>query len=113
MVSKHTQGKWMAVHNSWAISTVYADHNKVIAECPIDGSVTEDSQDVLEPIKEANALLIAAAPDLLEALRECITDPGAVCFVRRDMHPEYMDRRLNYISDQARAAIAKATGEST
>ena len=56
------------------------------------------------------AKALEAFPDLLEALRECITDPGAVCFVRRDMHPEYMDRRLNYISDQARAAIAKATG---
>lgn len=62
-----------------------------------------------ELIDVANAL--TAAPDLLEALRECITDQGAVCFVRRDMHPEYMDRRLNYISDLARAAIAKATGE--
>jgi hypothetical protein len=58
---------------------------------------------------EANARLIAAAPELLAALQECITDEGATCFARRDTHPEYMDRRINYISDIARAAIAKAT----
>ncbi len=47
---------------------------------------------------------------LIEALRECITEPGAACFVRRDSNPEYMDRRLNYISETAKTAIKKATG---
>lgn len=51
-----------------------------------------------------------SAPMLLETLRECITDPGATCFVRRDTNPEYMDRRLNYISGIAREAIAEITG---
>jgi hypothetical protein len=53
--------------------------------------------------------LLELVPELLAALQECITEEGATCFARRDTHPEYMDRRLNYISEIARAAIAKAT----
>jgi hypothetical protein len=59
----------------------------------------------------ANARLIAAAPDLLAALELCITSEGAACFSDMNSHPEYMQRRLYAISDLARAAIAKATGD--
>lgn len=53
---------------------------------------------------EANARLIAAAPELLEALREALD-----CI--RVYAPDYMHGmpRKHYVS-QARAAIAKATG---
>lgn len=44
--------------------------------------------------------------ELLEALRECVTDPGAVAF--QDDH-EAAYRRLRAINELARAAIAKAT----
>lgn len=53
---------------------------------------------------EANARLIAAAPDLLEAL-QAITDPNnsaIVYFVPSDAHAQKL-------LDEARAAIAKAT----
>jgi hypothetical protein len=49
--------------------------------------------------------------ELLEALKECITSEGAACFSDIQNHPEWMQRRLYKISDLARAAIAKATGE--
>ena len=49
----------------------------------------------------ANARLIAAAPNLLEALREYVRDFG---------DNEDDDSRL--MADKARAAIAKATGET-
>lgn len=52
--------------------------------------------------------LLAAAPEMLEALRECITDPGSVALSRHAV--EDAIRRLNYISDIARQAITKATG---
>lgn len=60
----------------------------------------------------ANARLIATAPELLEALRECITSEGAACFGDMDRHPEWMQRRLYTISDIARSAIAKAEGRA-
>ncbi len=54
----------------------------------------------------ANARLIAAAPAMLEALRECITEPGAACWNKR----EYAEKRIRYIDQMARAAIARAEG---
>lgn len=59
--------------------------------------------------KRANARLIAAAPDLLEALEQCVTDPNAHCFASDEK--EAMYRRLRAINETARAAIAKAKGE--
>lgn len=60
-------------------------------------------------IEEARAAVVAAhrAPDLLAALRECITEPGA--------HAERTHalalRRLRAISILASAAISAVTGE--
>ena len=54
---------------------------------------------------ESNARLIAAAPELLEALKECITYEGAMA----EKSHAYAMRRLASITEIARAAIAKAT----
>lgn len=56
--------------------------------------------------------LIAAAPDLLAALRECVTDDGARC-LNDDPRGERARRRLYAINDIARAAIAKAEGRAS
>lgn len=68
--------------------------------------------------EEANARLIAAAPDLLEALEEMVAthdEPagfdgkwGKALDEAIEIQKVKIDRRL----DQARAAIAKARGES-
>lgn len=64
-----TPGPWTVTDNSWETSTVYShDGNGVIAVCPIDGGVDEWTQDHLEAVKEANARLIACAPEMAEAL---------------------------------------------
>jgi hypothetical protein len=60
---------------------------------------------------EANAILIAAAPELLDALRLCITDDAAHCLQHQET-PGAMARRLRAINELARAAIAKATAAS-
>lgn len=44
--------------------------------------------------------------ELRDALNECITDDGAVCFE----HREYLARRVSAVSDIARAALAKVKG---
>lgn len=53
---------------------------------------------------DANARLIAAAPYLLEVLKDCITDKGAAC----ERSHEYAMRRIGAINTRARAAIQKA-----
>ncbi len=54
---------------------------------------------------EANARLIAAAPDLLAALRECLTMDGATAERSHTMAL----KRLRAINELASAAISKAT----
>lgn len=56
---------------------------------------------------EANARLIAAAPDLLAALQECALRLGALVLASGD----FSDVNANAI-DQAHAAIQKAEGQS-
>ena len=89
-MSKHTQGPW-TVSNETDISGIENDpENGCVG--PVD--VAHVYLRTVQGRTEANARLIAAAPDLLEALREIAAD--------------YSDPiRL------ARAAIAKATGETT
>ena len=93
-MSKHTPGPW----------SVYEDCNKVAAhgaKYPAIGTMgtyfTESITDSLgEFYNSADALLVAAAPDLLEALKEVFADHDAV-------------NRLSW-NDRAAAALAKATG---
>ena len=56
---------------------------------------------------DANARLIAAAPDLLDALRLCITEAGSMSMLDPAQHAR---KRLDHISATARAAIVRAEG---
>ena len=92
-MTKHTQGPWEI--NSG--TTVYAQNGiarlrRRAALCKTDISSSEG--DTLEKAR-ANARLIAAAPELLEALKELVG------WLEDDI----------YFLDKARAAIAKAKGE--
>jgi hypothetical protein len=83
MNTKHTPGPWKCVPDAWIV----ADNGAVILTS--------------QGMEEADARLIAAAPDLLAALQamfDRIGDGG------------YFPSCGKTISDQARAAIAKATG---
>jgi hypothetical protein len=72
-------------------------HACLYADYPSTGNPADDEL-------VANALLIAAAPELLQALRECL----AVI----EQH-ELLANSESSVGDQARAAIAKATGSAT
>jgi len=58
----------------------------------------------INPDFDRISILAAAAPEMLEALRECVTDPGAHCFTADD-NREAMYRRLRAINEIARALI--------
>ncbi|MFU3016100.1 hypothetical protein ACM7NY_02195 [Pseudomonas aeruginosa] len=103
-MSKHTRGKWMVLdcrqHDRPLQRLTISNGEHVI--CRIENTVSDhpiDSQD------EANAALLAAAPDLLEALMVMLVayDDGVG---RED------ESGLNWewpIWQKAKAAIAKAT----
>lgn len=58
---------------------------------------------------EADKRLIAAAPELLQALSDCVTNVNATAIAQRDI--DYMLRRFRAINEICQSAISKATGE--
>ena len=110
MERTHTPGPWFADQDGriWRRhpSELYQNGGGVAGDKPIalvqKGWYEENEQGF--PV-EANARLIAAAPDLLEALESIVSDHD-FC------GDEWGSRRDAWI-ETARAAIAKATGEAT
>lgn len=88
MMNKHTQGPWRYWKERGYVSELTATNGTLIAGFDTDPS-------------EANARLIAAAPDLLESAKLLI-DSYDIC--RKDRTPDVIFERL-------RAAILKATGK--
>jgi len=109
MTSKHTPGPWHQLD--------YQDIEDEIEILSRDGtyisSIDADGQYGLESWKEiqANACLIAAAPEMYEALKRIKywfdTDPEIIDAMGADERADHM-RQVEII----RAAIAKAEGKS-
>ncbi len=114
MSTQHTPGPWKAKHTSGAGLSVHADVSKALGpryshDCPIyhfgnDACTmniayelwTQFPRAEWDAMQEANARLIAAAPDLLEFAKEWLDRQGT---------------DENYMVMKARAAIAKATNK--
>jgi hypothetical protein len=106
LVAKHTPGPWKAQMIDGRMG-VTANHMCSFPGMRYDICERVGGDCTAKPTKgtpEANARLIAAAPELLEALQRVVSDW---------VHPydggEYEDGEMPAL-DQARAAIAKATG---
>ena len=65
---KFTKGPWQTINISWEYSVIIDEDAARIAQVFIRDEVDEETQDKFEEIKDANANLIAAAPDMYEAL---------------------------------------------
>lgn len=107
-MSKHTPGPWMLPHFANPESkcdcgyVLNEDYMGCIAE--VKYSVDGDQADNPPwPEAQANARLIAAAPDLLEALQELIAMDEAQVFVKDPWDASFA---------KAKAAVAKARGAS-
>ncbi len=100
--TQHTPGPWQTVpttaKNAGSIRMDVVSPVTTFAPSYVAGDILPE-----------DARLIAAAPDLLEALAECITDPGAHAYASEDYYKA--KQRLLAINNTARAAIAKATGQ--
>ena len=95
--AKHSPGPWKAdlCLDGWGIHEVQrADGLSIARLAQMQTAFAPDDQEGI-----ANALLIAAAPDLLKALSAMLTHMG--------MDEDEWNKPT---FDQARAAIAKATG---
>jgi len=97
---KHTPGPWMVDDCD---SGVIVCKDGDIAVCSIGCIPKKDFSDDIEcyEITRANARLIAAAPDLLEALKG---------LVNIATHPQATKDQIRQIAKEARATIAKAKG---
>lgn len=106
----HTPGPWQYLE---AIETDYLLHPEIVSE---DFTICELHEDMLDEEVVANGRLIAAAPDLLAALKQIDESwtadiPGGLESVPGGMdainiHPTHLA-----FWKMARAAIRKATGQ--
>ena len=94
-MSKHTKGPWKIGFSSYP-TPVYGKKNEHIAW--MDGSANEVGKSGLTPVGQANAQLIAAAPELLSALKA----------LREWSKNEYQSNAI--LDKQVDAVIAKAEG---
>lgn len=97
-MSKHTQGPWKVDGKTELCITDVDDLSRFIGSASIMGS-NDNYKEVYEEAK-ANARLMAAAPDLLDALQNMTL-----------MYCDGFDYEDDDVVIKARAAIAKAKGE--
>lgn len=107
MSEKHTEGPWKVGPMG---QYIFGPDTEMVADMENpDGSVCRMRGVGGELPIEANARLIAAAPELLEAL-ESIADEIENCICEVDLVTT--DTLLGGFRDQARKAIAKAKGDA-
>lgn len=108
--SKHTKGPWAASFGGehsgfrWIVTTDYEGANEphvatIEAPAEIDPNIGSEA--------EANARLIAAAPELLEALRDMLSGWRYIRETHGDLYGVGWDRA----QAKAEGAIAKTTGK--
>lgn len=108
-MSKHTPGPWVVGPVDDTVVTHLGADGVRYEVAQIDGDYNEPG---LWPVMEANARLIAAAPDLLDEARKQVTwlrhlRTEAVGSLRGSLI-DGIDQSIKYLS----AAIAKAEGRS-
>lgn len=103
---KGTPGPWYYESNSRAIGPLIQDDDD---QCfHMIEHVAYVEYQLNEDIQHSNARLIAAAPELLEALRELVNEYESI--VTHEFGSSVLDADPDYI--RAKAVINKATGET-
>lgn len=113
--ASHTQGPWFAVPYGDGNDTVVCRDkagNHRIAFMPIPGSRDEQERRWTWAEIQANARLIAAAPDLLEALEKAAQNIDAMANALRSEQLFAAGDRAAGWAVEALQVIAKARGEA-
>jgi hypothetical protein len=109
---RHTPGPWHYRRgDEWSHSVV--THHGTLPDGSQNCWTVADINKMREPAHEANARLIAAAPDLLEALRVFVSCSLPVSTEIDERGHRWTEAYLDQALPIARAAIAKAEGEKT
>lgn len=118
-MSKHTPGPWESSGQLILTKQCHPHPNpksqhepKIVGEVhwSWDGDRGGKEQRIDWPEAAANQQLMIAAPDLLEALRECFSDPNCFAFASDDFYKA--KQRLLAINNIVRRAVQEATGET-
>lgn len=96
MAGQHTPGPWRMTLDDFGDYTIQPQHEELAIAAVVNGSFKNLVGEGEE--QKANACLIAAAPDLLEALHQCL---GSLKALGAD---------IGYAATTARTAIDKAEG---
>lgn len=109
--AQFTPGPWEVGKNRFLQPVIRARNSYVVATAEVDFGGCERSSEKDDALRtrEANARLIAAAPELYEAL-EVIAGCGAVDVSNTAI---VVGNKANVVLQQAWAALAKARGELT
>ena len=99
-MTKHTPGPWIAQNDGYTRNQPYVIYSQ-LASTQCDGEYTDDP--VALGVKECDKDLIAAAPEMLEALVAIMHNLG----VPQPGYPAPVSHAYNI----AKATIAAATGE--
>ena len=86
-MSGHTPGEWIATYignGEWEISSSGPDRDDVACVCMVAGGLGHSMEDNWDYESEANARLIAAAPELYDSLKELLE----ICRVKCSPHDE-------------------------
>ncbi len=104
MNAKHTPGPWNIGSSDLPVSrmSIHCKGHKDSCHSTVALMVSRGVIGISHDEEFANARLIAAAPDLLEALKDCVAVMDRELAGLKVIQPEL---------SAARAAIAKATGE--
>lgn len=102
-MSKHTPGPWIIDMESSDAGDICPENDFDLSICEVQRADYSSTTDRYfdGQTTEANRQLIAAAPDLLEALENIL----------RDAESPLDAATSAYFRDRARSAIAKATGQ--
>jgi hypothetical protein len=117
MENKHTPGPWTTYGlNEYDCPGVESKSSESISIVVFGNSLDENAGVLGRTVEEAkaNARLIAAAPELLEALENIIDDLTEEYQLRAQSYTdgEPLTGALRSALDRARTAIAKAEGKS-
>jgi len=104
MTTKYTPGPWILEQDDWHIYAPCGGHTGLVAGCGGHSCNRRDLQDE----QRANARLIAAAPDLLEAAEETRLALSEHACCLDDIHPQC---KWGIVYKHLEAAINKVTGE--